>query len=220
MRSLWTRLASLLALLSAAGACLITGAWPSYYARLLVAAGESAIYSAHDLAAARRDFESATQVDELDPDPWYDLASLDYSLVDENQTLDEATFDRAVRQLHEAIRRDPLAPKLHWTAGQWQLARFRLTRDPAALDQARESMQTARDRYPHFAGIRGTLAEVLAAAAEPGAAEEARFALQLDDINHERGHTDVWLDPETRTRLQGIADQGPSAPNPAAGTPP
>jgi hypothetical protein len=122
--------------------------------------------------------------------------------------------------LQEAIRRDPLAPKLYWTAGQWQFARFWSTRDADALDQALQSMQRARDGYPHHAGIRGTLAEVLAAAARPDAPEEARLALRLDDINHERGHIDVWLDPDTRARLQVIADQGPSTSDSDAEAPP
>jgi tetratricopeptide (TPR) repeat protein len=219
-RSRWTFVVVSLALLSAAGACLMTGAWPSYYSRLLVAAGESAVYAAHDVERARRDFEAATRVDELDPDPWYDLASLDYSLVTGNLPAGDAVFDRAVRHLQEATRRDPFAPKLYWTAGQWQFARFRSTREPAALDQAIESMQRARDRYPNHAGIRSTLAEILAAASRPDAAQEARVALRLDDINHERGHIDVWLDPDTRARVQVIADQGQSTSPPDAETPP
>jgi hypothetical protein len=100
---------------------------------------------------------------------------------------------------------------LHWTAGQWQLARFQSTGNAAALDEALQSMERARQGYPNHAGIRAARAEVLAALKRPDAAEEARVALRLDDLNHERGHIDVWLSPETRERVQAIVDQSPAA---------
>ncbi len=202
------RVASSLALLVLAGACLLTGLWPSYYARLLSAAGEFAVYSRRDSAAARREFEAATRADELDPDPWFHLANLEYGVVSGNTAADDEAFGRAMRHLQEAIRRDPMSPKLEWAAGQWQFARFESTGDARMLTQALQSMERARQGYPHHAGIRGTFAEVLAAAGRPDANEEARVALRLDDINQERGHIDLWLAPEVRTRLQAIADRG------------
>jgi hypothetical protein len=214
------RLIALLGLLALAGACLVTSLWPSYYARVLIAVGESAVYSGYDRAAARRDFEAAAAVDNLDPDPWYDLAGLDYAEATGDPSAANEAFERAIKHLREAIRRDPLSPKLHWTAGQWQFARFQSTGNAAALDEALQSMERARQGYPNHAGIRAARAEVLAALKRPDAVEEARVALRLDDLNQERGHIDVWLSPETRERVQAIVDQSTAAAGSDAERPP
>lgn len=198
-----------LAALGVTAACALTGTWPSSYARLLISAGDSAVLDRGDYASAQHDFEEAARVDRFDPDPWQRLAELAYRSPQGGPRASEQVYRQALAHLDEAIRRDPHAPKLYWTAGQWRLERFQAVGDPELLDEAIAALERAKSGYPSHAGIRATLAEALSAAGRPEAAGEARTALDYDDINHRLGHIDRWLDPALRERLEKIAGPRP-----------
>jgi hypothetical protein len=191
--------------LGATAACALTATWPSSYARLLVSAGDSSVLDRGDFLSARHDFEEAARVDSLDPDPRQRLAELEYRSPQGGPRGSEPVFRQALAHLDEAIRRDPHSPKLYWTAGQWRLERFQANGDPILLEDAIEALERAKAGYPSHAGIRATLAEALSAAGRPEATDEARTALDYDDLNHQLGHIDRWLDPGLRERLEKIA---------------
>ena len=78
--------------------------------------------------------------------------------------------------------------------------------------QAIDWYQKAADRYPNSARIRTSLALTLDSAGKTEAArEQAKLALELDDLNQAAMHADKVLPPEKRQRLEQI--RGPKSPD-------
>jgi tetratricopeptide (TPR) repeat protein len=183
-------------------------------ARTYVAAGESLLRQQGDPADARRYFQQAAEADPLDPDPWHDLAQLDYAVASRGGAESRAAFDAALVNLERAIARNPFAPKLRWTGAQWCLARFATTGERALAHDALRYAEAAAAAYPHDARVRATLAEAFAAGEHPAdAAREAGRALELDDLNRQLGHYDRVFGAETLQRLRALADPATEEPD-------
>lgn len=188
---------------------MLAPAIPVSLSRTYVAAGEAELTQRGDTAAARRYFEQAARIDPLDPQPWHNLAQLDYAQSLTSSGGNEEAFSKAMTNLSAAIARDPYAPKLEWLAAEWNLQDFTRSTSERSLQEAVAHAERAAAGYPHHSGIRATLAEACAAAGRSAdAAREAQQALQLDQLNRDLAHYDRLLDDATIERLQGISQPG------------
>jgi tetratricopeptide (TPR) repeat protein len=143
---------------------------------------------------------SAARHDPLDPDPWRRLAGLRFERW--RGTGESADFEAAVEAAQQAIRRDPRHAQDHRLLGELQLARFLRSRDPQAAQSAVAAFEAACRLYPELAPLQASLAGAYAAAGRPSAAAEAaRKALGLDDLNRSYGHYDKLLVEDVRQQL-------------------
>jgi tetratricopeptide (TPR) repeat protein len=205
--------ARLAAMLVAGVTAFLIPSVPVSLARTYVAAGEALLSQRGDPADARRYFQQAAEADPLDPDPWHDLAQLDYAASMQGGAESRAAFDAAIANLQQAIQRDPYAPKLHWMGARWCLERLSSTNDSVLAAAALEFAEAAVVGYPHDAGIRATLAEAYAAGGHtPDASREAGRALELDDLNRQLGHYDRVFNEQRLRQLRALADSGAGGP--------
>jgi len=207
-RSPWISMAPGLVCVALACAALVTAAVPAMISTAYVAAGDVSLRQL-DLQTSRRLFEDAAEIDRLDPEPWQHLAQLDVLEAERNPTAADRSLISAVAHLQESIKRDPYSPKRHFSLGELLRRQYHKTRDSAVLEQAIEAMQSGVDGYPHEARMRATLAQTLSEAGRSQqAAEQARIALELDDLNVERAHYDRVLENELRDALSELAAEG------------
>ena len=188
---------------------MLAPAIPVSLAQTYVAAGEAGLSQSGDTAAARRFFEQAARIDPLDPQPWHNLAQLDYAQSLQSVSEGESMFVEAMSNLSAAMARDPYAPKLEWLAAEWNLQHFHRSASERSLHEAVAHAERAVSGYPHHSGIRATLAEACAAAGRSeDAAREAQQALRLDQLNRDLAHYDRLLDDATIERLQQLSGSG------------
>jgi cytochrome c-type biogenesis protein CcmH/NrfG len=149
--------------------------------------------------AADRHFRAATDADSLSPEPWLRLAELEFS---------RRNRDAAENAIDEAIRRAPDRASFRQRKGQ-MLAEF--ARTPGNQDDwqtAGAAFTEAVQRHPTDAWLLAECAEALSHTNSAEAATMARRAIEQDDINHHRGHTDQYLPAPRRRALERIAKTG------------
>jgi hypothetical protein len=186
-------------------ACVMTAVVPVTTATAAMNLGRVLWLTDGQPLTAERSFVQAATADSLSPEPWQELSRL--RLARWLQTSDEADFEDAVAAQKQAISRDPNS------AGRWRvlgdLWSLRHQRQPADAfaQEALAAYSEAVQRYPHLADLQADLA---LAARDTGhaarAAEAARKAMRLDEMNRQQGHIDKYLDAEKLADLLQLID--------------
>jgi Flp pilus assembly protein TadD len=90
--------------------------------------------------------------------------------------------------------------------GEFYLAKFARSQDPSDAKAGADALERAVDMYPTEASLRSECATALFQAGKPAEAKsQAQKALELDESNHRRGHTDRYLPDATLARLRQLA---------------
>ncbi len=213
-RPLWLFAAAFFGLLAAG--CLWTGLKPVIEAAQHMALGENELVLGQPWRNAQRQYEAASLADPLSPEPHHRLGEMSHWVWQQSGHRDTASFDRAIAALEQSIAKDPLAPKRKLILARWWFEHWQVDNEATALKRSLVAFREAAEGYPHFAPIQAGLAIALAASGDRSAADAARRALDLDDLNRVRGHTDKLLPPAERQQLEQIAgtDPGNGSPPP------
>jgi tetratricopeptide (TPR) repeat protein len=185
-----------------------TGTLPVLNRRAAIAAGEQALFVDGQIDRAEREFGQAAAHDPFSPESLDKLADAfftQWQASPQGARLD--CFAKAVESLRQAMRQDPLNSSRYRRLGEFYLARFARSQDPADAKSAADAFQQAVDRYPTEVSLRSAYATALFDAGEPAEAKiQAQKALQQDEINHRWGHTDRYLPDPTLARLRRLAE--------------
>lgn len=192
----WSVLAAGLLLLSAG---FVTAAQPAGYCRWLLEQGDFA----QSPSTQERSYRLATQVDNLNDQPWMRLAELEFQKWRTTRAISDEDFVKAVAAQKQAIQRNPLSFQAHQSLAQFYAERAARTGDADDKINAVQEMQIALSRYPHNAVLLAEAANVFAIGGETTLAKStAQQALEQDDINRAAGHRDKWLTEAQRLELQ------------------
>jgi tetratricopeptide (TPR) repeat protein len=195
-----------LAVLAFSG-CLMTATLPAWYRGLYVSSGDAALSRDFNAVAAGKWYEKAEQADPYSPEPVERLGELHFLSWVKN--LRESDFRQAVRYGQLAIERDPASNRGYRQLGRWYYQRAASQHSPADASLAVEYFLQAVARYPHSAGLRAELSLAFRQAEQPQQAkDEARLALELDQINRDAGHFDKILPSSLRKSLVQISQYG------------
>ncbi|MCA8998357.1 MAG: O-antigen ligase family protein [Planctomycetaceae bacterium] len=195
----------------AALGCLLTGLRPVAEASQLVALGRTEMFQNRRWKNAHENFSLAAKRDPWDPEPHLYLAELSHWLWEQSGKKDELDFQAAVESLKQSIERDPFAAKRYQLLGRWWAEHGQATSDANSFQRSVDAFDHAATLYPNFASLQAERALAHSQIDSQSAQPIAEFALQLDSLNRERGHTDKQLPKETVAELQRIAGP-PEAP--------
>jgi tetratricopeptide (TPR) repeat protein len=175
--------------------------------RAAIASGEQALYVDGNLDRAVNDFGQAATHDPFSPDPHDKLADAFFArwqATPPGAGLDY--FAKAHAALNNAMLQDPLNFSRYRRLGEFYLAKFARSQDPADAKAAADAFERAVDMYPTEASLRSECATALMQAGKPAEARsQAQKALELDESNHHWGHTDRYLPDATAARLRQLA---------------
>lgn len=188
-------------------ALFLTSTLPVLNRRAAIASGEQALFVDGQFERAEADFAHAAILDPFSPEPHDKLADALFARWQSGpptQTGDY--FAKACEALKTAMRQDPRNPSRYRRRGEFYLARFARSQDPADAKAGAEALQQASEMYPTEASLQGACATAFADAGLPAEAKShAQRALAQDEINHRWGHTDRYLPDPTLARLRKLA---------------
>jgi hypothetical protein len=149
-------------------------------------------------------FRQATIADSWSPEPWQSLFEWDFATGNQSNE----SFHAAVEDLLQVIQRDPVnfwAPR---TLGSLWLQKWQMTHSTEDARQIVRWTTVAHDLYPTNASIYAELAFALESLGDTSqAAAVAKGAVIQDDLYHEHGHVDRYLDESIRQRLNALAQR-------------
>jgi O-antigen ligase len=199
--------------LSTASAAIVVAltALPVLRCRSLLRQAEIAAWSSSPTVA---DYcHRAADADPWSQAPWRQLFEWSMTRDGGGEIRSNESFQAAVKDLHEVLTRDPAnfwAPRSLGTL--WQ-ERWTKTRNRDDAEQAVLWFGQARDRYPTNSLILADLAFALKAAGdEVKAGDIANLALAQDEIYHQQGHVDRFLNDSVRKRLQAVVTEPQAVP--------
>jgi hypothetical protein len=183
------------------------GTLPVVNRRAAIASGEQALYVDGNFDRAVNDFGQAAVSDPFSPDPHDKLADAFFArwqATPPGAGLDY--FAKAHAALDNATRQDPLNPTRYRRLGEFYLAKFARSQDPADAKAAADAFVRAVDMYSTEASLQSECATALFQAGKPSEARShAQKALVLDESNHRWSHTDRYLPDATVARLRQLA---------------
>jgi hypothetical protein len=173
------------------------------------------------LELARRDYLAAFDADPADSVPAIRLMELETQVVlnlvkssaflptispgGDNVNSPEWTAFRAAAK--EALARRPGSFRLEWRWGVVATADAQRG-DHRLWEEAMLHLDEARYLYPTNTRVLADLAVAQRAVGRMAEARGvARTAIQLDDLNRQRGHTDRWLTEEVRKSLEQFSNE-------------
>jgi len=160
------------------------------------------------MEAADVQYLAASEADRWASEPWRRRAEIAYRKGNTDQYRSNESFQISVNLLEEAKRRDPSGFRDDQRLGVWWLARWNHSRDTGDATQALDAFSRAWERYPTNAELMSQVAFSLELLKFDARAKDvAGRALRQDEINHEWGHIDRFLDAATRIKLEQILDR-------------
>jgi O-antigen ligase len=180
---------------------LLTGLIPVQLAQTDINIGKSMLLVRGNPQLAKRYFLSASEADSLSPEPQQQLALFYFQNWRNSGSRDDSEFEQAVSHLQDAIKLDPFAAGRYRSLGNLWDAKAEQSEDEADAIKAVDAYQDAALLYPNFAELQAELAMAQQRANQP-ATEAAKTALDLDELNHQYGHTDKFLSEDVRKRLK------------------
>ncbi len=166
--------------------------------------GDYSIVSRGDAAAARRAYDAASVEDWLSPEPL--LRSSALTLQQWQATGELRYLEDSIKSSKAALERSPLSGAILRETGYRYLQLSKTTKPAVSDSTAAIWYERAIEHYPTQSLWIAEYAEVLSLAGQSSqAADAARRALSLDDLNRSLSHYDRWLPDEIRTTLEQIA---------------
>ena len=178
--------------------CLRTALIPNTLCRAEVSLALDTLARTGNQPAASRKLIAAAEIDPLNPEPWVWLLQL--RAQSESGVLSEDAQEAG----REAILRNPENPMTYELLGDLSAKVDPST--PESQSAAISWYREAAKRYPNSSRIAASWALAqLRAGHRNAAAQTARHALHLDDLNQSAGHVDKTLSTETRESLEATA---------------
>jgi O-antigen ligase len=182
--------------------CFMTAARPVWLS--LVALEQAEL--TNSLPKRQQLLRRAAADDPLSAEPWEKLAAGEFRKWRSATKPDDRDFKEAIVAQRTAIERNPLAYHGYRTLGEFYLERARRTGSVEDKHEAVAALKIAMQRYPNQAELAVVAATAFKVAGEQELmVQTARRAVAQDDINHAALHTDKWLTPETRQRIEELA---------------
>lgn len=182
-----------------------TGLVPVVSSQSLIEQARQESMTYHSAYDAMSRLNRATQTDDLSATPYRDLAQLHFAQWQTQFQDASDLFQLGVEALQQAIARDPRSPKDYRSLSEWWQKRYERTQNRDDAIAALQAAQRAVELYPNDSRMQRQLAIAAQIADEPAIAQQAAgTALQLDDINRQRGHVDKFLTESQRQELLKI----------------
>ncbi|MCA9094050.1 MAG: O-antigen ligase family protein, partial [Planctomycetaceae bacterium] len=191
-------------------ACLVFGALPVTNASDLKESAKFARTPESRLGLLRQGAEA----DRIAPDGWGDfsVALTEEWLRQPKQRV--AVYEQALAAAEEAVRRDPYNGVRYRQAASLMWYRARVEKDPSFALAAGEYFEKAIERSPTRADLIADAAAAMELAGKGERSRElARKGLELDELNHQAGHSDKYLPEKQVEELRKIVE-GKQEPQP------
>lgn len=187
---------------------LFTATKPVLARSALVSAGDVAISTGAGMERAERLYTEAAAADPLSSEPFEKLAELQFSHWERDRALKSDRFEKGVELARLAIARNPYSPHGYRRLGEWLLKKQARSGLAADAEAALTELTQAVERMPNHAGLRAERAEAFQKAGRiDEARSEAAAALELDRINRQAGHIELFL-PTKSERSNGANAAG------------
>ncbi len=184
-------------------ACLWTATMPELLCRTSLQAGDFE-WRRGQIEVAHARFLDAAQADRWAIEPIERLAEVSFQRW--RTAHRDRDFDETVQHLEHVRDTLPFSSRPYRRLGQVWLAKFEHSHD---LEDARKSatfFEGAVERYPHLARLLSEWAIACEAAEMANTAHDAaQRALRQDEINRKAGHSDKYLSPNLRSRMERLA---------------
>ncbi len=165
--------------------------------------GNAAVSDGKPLAAARA-FEEAEEADPDSPEPAEHLAELYFQIWQGSRR--PRDFERAALAGKLAVKGDPASYAGYRRLGEMSAQRASIESSPEEAGRAVEYFSKAVERYPNYAPLRAERASAFQLAGDrERARDEAKTALELDQINRAAGHRDKFLPDDVVRKLEDLA---------------
>jgi hypothetical protein len=185
----------------------VTGWLPTSKANRAIAEGDAIFSATGDADRAERLYRQAAGDDWLSAEPWQRLADVGLSRlrVARGRVADER-LEEDLRRQDEAIRRAPFRYYGYLRKGELLAEKARRTKSTADWDACVDAYRAAERRHPTNVRLLADFALILSEAGRrDDAALTARRALEQDERNRRRGHTDRYLPTRDVERLEALA---------------
>ena len=185
--------------------CWWTATMPEILCRTSLQIGD-AEWRRGQFAAANQRYLAASRADPYAIEPLERLADAAFQRWQATQA--EHDFDESVTHQQAVMTRLPFASRPFRRLGQLWMARFERSHQEQHAARAVNAFAVAVEHYPHHAGLlsESAIASELAGLNEQ-AREMARRAVRQDDLNRSAGHSDKYLDDQTRRRVARLAGE-------------
>ena len=186
----------------------LTGLVPVFSANAMIQQGRSVMMNPNyaNRTQAKQLFLEAIETDPLSPEPQQWLSQWYFHSWATQSEIDSQLFQKAIDHQQIAIQLDPHNSSHHELLGDYWSAKFEKSQDVKDIQNSIDAYQKAVDRYPNDSQRLASLAIALSAA-KRDASTIAENALQLDDLNNDRGHYDKTLTPEIREQIELIVSE-------------
>ncbi|WP_339742544.1 O-antigen ligase family protein [uncultured Rubinisphaera sp.] len=183
--------------------------------RLAESVALSKLPQTQSTSAYRRTIQEWIAVDGWNPNPWFQLSN---QLQQESkQSKDAEKLLEACQMLEQAISRDPAGYQYFGELAACQFEHFQRTGSKQSLEAALQFQEKAVNRYPTKPELLVQLADYYSQAERLVSAKNtAEEALRLDQINHQFGHSDRYLDEDQLKMLREIVESAGSLPTSSA----
>ncbi|MGE3315209.1 MAG: O-antigen ligase family protein [Planctomycetaceae bacterium] len=177
--------------------CLLSATKPVLARTASIAAGDDAVSLGGPTDRAERQYAAAAEADPFSAEPLEKLSELQFIRWEKEAGDAKDSFEQGVELAGEAIQLNPFSPYGYRRLGGWHLKRFGRTGRKEDALAAADQFAKAVERLPNQSGLRAEFADALE---KGGRHEEARreaaFALDLDAINRQAGHVELYLPKE------------------------
>ena len=186
-------------------ACLWTATMPELLCRTSMQAGDFEWRRGQIEVAQARFFEAA-RTDPWAIEPRERLAEVSFQRWRTSHR--ESDFEESVKRWQVLASSLPFSSRPNRRLGQAWLSKFEKSHDRDDARQSAESFAAAVQRYPHHAGLLSEWAIACdGAGLDEMACDVAQRALRQDNINRQAGHSDKYLSPDLRSRMERLAGE-------------
>lgn len=192
----------------------VTGWRPTTQAKRWLAEGDYQFSTTGDGERAERFFRQAASADPWSAEPWQRLAEVEFSrAISPGGAWDPSRLDAARQHQQAAMRRSPFRFPYFLREAEMLAAAARHSRQRTDWSACLVAYEAAERRHPTHVRLLADHALALADAGHTeAAAEMARKALQQDELNHRRGHTDRYLSEGIVGRLHDLSVETANSP--------
>jgi tetratricopeptide (TPR) repeat protein len=156
----------------------------------------------HSFDQAEAIYREASVCDPLSPEPLERLADVEFGRWYSSDATDPSRFAKAIEFQQTAIGLNPYSAWGYQKLGRWYQTKYARAHDVEDAQKSAEFLELAMSRYPNSAPLVAELAMAYGSANNMADARRtAERALELDKINHDRGHRDRYLPGETIEKL-------------------
>ncbi len=187
---------------------LMTGFLPVMNSTRLLEAGDNEIQTRNNYRKAEKMYREAGNQDTLSPAPFNRLSQLYYQQWIQGKKESFELIDKSIQSLKTAIKKNPLDSKGYHLAGIRYRERFETSNSVEDLKLSEEYLEKAILRYPTEIQILVDLVRTCQLDKDQETQKNSRKyatkALNLDKINHDKGHVDKYLTEEIKKFLSQI----------------